>query len=64
MSTKWRAAADAIASPWRYDATARVALQFASLRCSAILHYTLRIPRYYRVVRLPLYSGHLEQPLG
>jgi hypothetical protein len=53
-----------IASPWRYDAAIRHALKLPSLRCSATQHYTLWIPRYCRVVRLPLHSGHLEQPVG
>jgi hypothetical protein len=30
-----------IASPWRYDAAARPALQSANLRRPAILHYAL-----------------------
>jgi hypothetical protein len=32
-----------IASPWRYDAAARIALQFASLRCFAIHFYAFWI---------------------
>jgi hypothetical protein len=41
-----------IASPWRYDAAARHALELASLRCSAIQDYAFWIP-YCGLVRLP-----------
>src|SRR5262249_10404734 len=47
------------ASPWRYDAAARHALQSVNLRRPAILHYASWPPylRYRRVVRLPFDSG-------
>ena len=46
-------------SPWRYDAAARVALQFASPRCFAIHHYAfLDLSCADLVVRLLLRSSH------
>ena len=45
----WRAAVDeegTIASPWRYDSAARHALQSASLRLAAIVHYAGYVPAF------------------